>query len=176
MLCSKRAPSFASEQGGIRPHGVEQAFMPAVTPIKKTALAAEVPDPGYFEMQNAPSYIDTPPPSRARNRFTGFSQMRRRPGAQRQRRNKPNSVPHSVSPNQRKRAGECFASPQVFWIPSAFALGCNGERTVRNCYCIIADLAGCVLERGNDRICSRLAADGCRAVLGCGNVLTVLHS
>ena len=37
--------------------------MPAVKPIEKSALAAEVPDPGCREMKDAPSCMDTPPPS-----------------------------------------------------------------------------------------------------------------
>jgi hypothetical protein len=42
---------------------VEQAFRPAVKLIKKPALAAEVPDSVCLERKDAPSCIDTPPPS-----------------------------------------------------------------------------------------------------------------
>ena len=44
----------------LKGHGVEQAFMPAVKLIEKSALAAEVPDPVCPEMKDAPSCTDTP--------------------------------------------------------------------------------------------------------------------
>ena len=44
-------------------HGVEQAFRPAVKLIKKSALAAEVPDPGCLERKDAPNCMGTPPAS-----------------------------------------------------------------------------------------------------------------
>jgi hypothetical protein len=62
-------PSFPSLN---LPHGVEQAFRdvmklntfkPAVKLIEKPALAAEVPDPRSRERKDAPSCMDTPPPS-----------------------------------------------------------------------------------------------------------------
>jgi hypothetical protein len=37
--------------------------MPAVKLTEKSALAAEVLDPNCREMKNAPSYMDTLPPS-----------------------------------------------------------------------------------------------------------------
>src|SRR5579864_2322978 len=37
--------------------------MPAVTPIEKSALAAEVPDPGCLEMKDVLSCMDTLPAS-----------------------------------------------------------------------------------------------------------------
>jgi len=43
--------------------GVEQAFRPAVKLIEKSALAAEVLDPGGREMKDAPNCMDTPPAS-----------------------------------------------------------------------------------------------------------------
>ena len=43
--------------------GVEQAFRPAVKLKKKSALAAEVPDPACREMKDAPSCRDILPES-----------------------------------------------------------------------------------------------------------------
>jgi hypothetical protein len=55
---------FASEQAwDSGHHGVEQAFMPAVKLIEKSALAAEVPGPVCLEMKDALSFMGTPPPS-----------------------------------------------------------------------------------------------------------------
>jgi hypothetical protein len=45
------------------PHGVEQAFRPAVKLIEKPALAAEVPGSDCRERKDAPSSMDTPQPS-----------------------------------------------------------------------------------------------------------------
>jgi hypothetical protein len=39
-------------------HGVEQDFSPAVKLLKKSASAAEVPDPNCREMKDAPSCMD----------------------------------------------------------------------------------------------------------------------
>src|SRR5258708_37914065 len=75
-----------------------------------------------------------------------------------------------------KENGLAYCQPSSVLCTVAFALGCNGERTVRNCHCIIADIAGCVCQRGHDGICPRLTAGCCRAVLGCGNGITVLDS
>jgi hypothetical protein len=40
-------------------HGVEQDFRPAVKLLKKSASAAEVPDPNCREMKDAPSWRDS---------------------------------------------------------------------------------------------------------------------
>src|SRR6476646_4758133 len=75
---------------------------------------------------------------------------------------------------QRKWAGNMPAQSVLFTV--GYELGGNGERSVRNSQRIIADPAGCVLQRGNDWVGSRIAADCSRAVMGCGYVITVLDS
>src|SRR6478609_6435027 len=75
---------------------------------------------------------------------------------------------------QRKWAGNMPALSVLFTV--AYELGGNGERSVRNSHRIIADPAGCVLQRGNDWVGSRIAAGCSRAVMGCGYVITVLDS
>jgi hypothetical protein len=62
-LPQTRLSSCASGPGwGFNPHGVEQAFRPAVKLIKKSALAAGAPDPSCLETKDAPRCMDTPPP------------------------------------------------------------------------------------------------------------------
>src|SRR6478752_420271 len=75
----------------------------------------------------------------------------------------------------KKRAGAFCQPPSVLFTVAIKLVG-NGERSVRDSHRIIADPAGCVLQRGNDWVCSRLAADRRRAVMGCGYVITVLDS
>src|SRR4051812_28546604 len=68
---------------------------------------------------------------------------------------------------------DCQPSSVLFTVVVR-KLGCNGERTVRNCHCIIADPAGCISQSGDNSVRSRCAADRCLAVLGCANGITVL--
>src|SRR5262249_15120790 len=58
----------------------------------------------------------------------------------------------------------------------AALLWCDGQRSVGNSHRIVADFARSVLQRGNNRICARIAGGGCRAVISCAYGLAVLDS
>ena len=74
-LCEKDEIWFSCIFQASAAHGVEQAFRPAVKLIEKSALAAEVPDPGWLEMKDAPSCMDTPPVSAPAAALPDFCQM-----------------------------------------------------------------------------------------------------
>jgi hypothetical protein len=161
-------PRTGSSAPGLRRK--EEIFSSATRHLRFSARCAPRDMPGYYR----PSLAGLEPPSFAAKRG-GF-----RPFALRSKRrdsihysSRPSVHETRFSSTQKKGAGEMLPALKCF---RRCALGCDGQRSLRDRHHVIAYLAGCVLQRGNDGICSCLTADRRRAVLRCGYVITVLDS